>query len=76
MPIHFVHNSLDSIIFNFFEMNTFFLVGTRNDDFQNDNSDVTDPAAKNNSSLISKDAKSVQILFERVNINNGDDLTS
>ena len=76
LPIHFVNNSLDSIIFNFFEMSTFFLVGSRNDEFQNDISDITDPAAKNNSSLLSKDGKSPQILFERVNINNGDDLTS
>lgn len=75
LPVMIQDKMLDSVVFNFFEMNTFFVIGKKNTDF--DQNELS-----NNSANISKsqlDENKVlenQILLEKFYINNGDDLTS
>jgi hypothetical protein len=58
LPVYF--DSVKNLIFNFFETNTFFAVGQKNDDFsQNDVNSIDN-----------------HIIFEKFFINQGDDLTS
>jgi hypothetical protein len=67
LPVQIVDNSLENIIFNFFEVNTFFVVGKKNTSFAGDdeqNSESADKVLEN------------EILIEKFYVNNGDDLTS
>ena len=84
LPVKINQINVESIIFNFFEISNFFVIGSKNTEFNKSASDI------NNSSLISDTPQNLNktkntgdepivntsILFEKFFINNGDDLAS
>ena len=83
LPVKIQSNNLDSIIFNFFEITNFFVIGSKNGDFNksaseiNNSSIISDPALNLNKTKLTEDnGVNTSILFEKFFINNGDDLAS
>lgn len=66
LPVQIIDHSLENIIFNFFEMNTFFVIGKKNTEFNEEEGTWI------SGDRVLDDA----ILIEKFYVNNGDDLTS
>jgi len=66
LPVQILDHSLENIIFNFFEVSTFFVIGKKNTTF--------DEEMESNASA--DKMLDDEILLEKFYVNNGDDLSS